>query len=410
MDELLSKTKNSQKELLLLNDAERNKCLYAIKKGLLDNIDSILKANEKDVKKAKENNISPVMVDRLLLTEERIKAIASSIDSIVALPSPINLVEEEIVRPNGLIIQKVRVPFGVICAIFESRPNVVVDIASLCIKSGNACVLKGGKEALETNKELVRIIKESIAPFVCSDIVLLIESTSRETTKELITKKEYIDLLIPRGSKGLISFVCENASIPFIETGAGNCHLYIDKDASLEKAINIAINAKYQRPSVCNAIETILVHESVASSFLPMLYKEFSSLHIEMRGCPKTRKIIPVFEATEEDYYKEYNDYIVAIKVVASLDEAIAHINHYSTKHSEAIVSENKEAFEKFFTLVDSSCLYLNASTRFTDGGEFGFGAEIGISTSKMHARGPMGLKEITTYKYKICGNGQIRK
>ena len=410
MDELLSKTKNSQKELLLLNDAERNKCLCAIKKGLLDNIDSILKANEKDVKKAKENNISPVMVDRLLLTTERIEAIASSIDSIVALPSPINLVEEEIVRPNGLIIQKVRVPFGVICAIFESRPNVVVDIASLCIKSGNACVLKGGKEALETNKELVRIIKESIAPFVCSDIVLLIESTSRETTKELITKKEYIDLLIPRGSKGLISFVCENASIPFIETGAGNCHLYIDKDASLEKAINIAINAKYQRPSVCNAIETILVHESVASSFLPMLYKEFSSLHIEMRGCPKTRNIIPVFEATEEDYYKEYNDYIVAIKVVASLDEAIAHINHYSTKHSEAIASENKEAFEKFFTLVDSSCLYLNASTRFTDGGEFGFGAEIGISTSKMHARGPMGLKEITTYKYKICGNGQIRK
>ena len=410
MDELLSKTKNSQKELLLLNDAERNKCLCAIKRGLLDNIDSILKANEKDVKKAKENNISHVMVDRLLLTTERIKAIASSIDSIVALPSPINLVEEEIVRPNGLIIQKVRVPFGVICAIFESRPNVVVDIASLCIKSGNACVLKGGKEALETNKELVRIIKESIAPFVCSDIVLLIESTSRETTKELITKKEYIDLLIPRGSKGLISFVCENASIPFIETGAGNCHLYIDKDASLEKAINIAINAKYQRPSVCNAIETILVHESVASSFLPMLYKEFSSLHIEMRGCPKTRNIIPVFEATEEDYYKEYNDYIVAIKVVASLDEAIAHINHYSTKHSEAIVSENKEAFEKFFTLVDSSCLYLNASTRFTDGGEFGFGAEIGISTSKMHARGPMGLKEITTYKYKICGNGQIRK
>ena len=410
MDELLSKTKNSQKELLLLNDAERNKCLCAIKRGLLDNIDSILKANEKDVKKAKENNISPVMVDRLLLTTERIKAIASSIDSIVALPSPINLVEEEIVRPNGLIIQKVRVPFGVICAIFESRPNVVVDIASLCIKSGNACVLKGGKEALETNKELVRIIKESIAPFVCSDIVLLIESTSRETTKELITKKEYIDLLIPRGSKGLISFVCENASIPFIETGAGNCHLYIDKDASLEKAINIAINAKYQRPSVCNAIETILVHESVASSFLPMLYKEFSSLHIEMRGCPKTRNIIPVFEATEEDYYKEYNDYIVALKVVASLDEAIAHINHYSTKHSEAIVSENKEAFEKFFTLVDSSCLYLNASTRFTDGGEFGFGAEIGISTSKMHARGPMGLKEIITYKYKICGNGQIRK
>ena len=410
MDELLSKTKNSQKELLLLNDAERNKCLCAIKKGLLDNIDSILKANEKDVKKAKENNISPVMVDRLLLTTERIEAIASSIDSIVALPSPINLVEEEIVRPNGLIIQKVRVPFGVICAIFESRPNVVVDIASLCIKSGNACVLKGGKEALETNKELIRIIKESIAPFVCSDIVLLIESTSRETTKELITKKEYIDLLIPRGSKGLISFVCENASIPFIETGAGNCHIYIDKDASLEKALSIAINAKYQRPSVCNAIETILVHESVASSFLPMLYKEFSSLHIEMRGCPKTRNIIPVFEASEEDYYKEYNDYIVALKVVASLDEAIAHINHYSTKHSEAIVSENKEAFEKFFTLVDSSCLYLNASTRFTDGGEFGFGAEIGISTSKMHARGPMGLKEITTYKYKICGNGQIRK
>ncbi|MGN1294818.1 MAG: glutamate-5-semialdehyde dehydrogenase [Bacilli bacterium] len=410
MEELLSKTKNSQKELLLLNDEQRNDCLKSIKKGLLDNIESILCANQEDIKKAQENNINPVMIDRLLLTEDRIKALAKSLDDIIKLPSPINVVEEENTRPNGLLIQKIRVPFGVICAIFESRPNVVVDIASLCIKSGNACILKGGKEAIETNKELVRIIKQSIAPIVSHDVVNLIVSTSRETTKELITKKEYIDLLIPRGSKGLISFVCENATIPFIETGAGNCHLYVDKDASLDKAINIAINAKYQRPSVCNAIETLLVHESIASSFLPMLYKEFSSLHIEMRGCLKTRNIIPVLEATEEDYYKEYNDYIIAIKVVTSLEEAIDHINKYSTKHSEAIITENEEAFKKFFTLIDSSCLYLNASTRFTDGGEFGLGAEIGISTSKMHARGPMGLKEITTYKYKICGNGQIRK
>lgn len=410
MDELLSKTKNSQKQLLLLSDEERSYLLKQIKIGLLNNISSILKANEKDVKKAKENSISPVMIDRLLLTEERIKKIASSIDDIISLPSHVNKIEEEIRRPNGLIIQKICVPFGVICVIFESRPNVCVDIACLCIKSGNACVLKGGKEAIETNKELVRIIKNSISSSLSSDIVNLIESTSRETTASLITKKEYIDLLIPRGSKGLISFVCQNAKIPFIETGAGNCHLYVDKDADLNKAIEIAINAKYQRPSVCNSIETILVHEDIASTFLPSLYKEFSSLNIEMRGCKKTQKIIPVLNATEDDYYREYNDYIIAIKIVSSLNEAIEHINLYSTKHSETIVTENKEAFDKFFTLVDSSCVYLNASTRFTDGGEFGLGAEIGISTSKMHARGPMGIKEITTYKYRICGNGQVRK
>ena len=410
MDELLSKTKNSQKQLLLLSDEERSYLLKQIKIGLLNNISSILKANEKDVKKAKENSISPVMIDRLLLTEERIKKIASSIDDIISLPSPVNKIEEEIRRPNGLIIQKICVPFGVICVIFESRPNVCVDIACLCIKSGNACVLKGGKEAIETNKELVRIIKNSISSSLSSDIVNLIESTSRETTASLITKKEYIDLLIPRGSKGLISFVCQNAKIPFIETGAGNCHLYVDKDADLNKAMEIAINAKYQRPSVCNSIETILVHEDIASTFLPSLYKEFSSLNIEMRGCKKTQMIIPVLDATEDDYYREYNDYIIAIKIVSSLNEAIEHINLYSTKHSETIVTENKEAFDKFFTLVDSSCVYLNASTRFTDGGEFGLGAEIGISTSKMHARGPMGIKEITTYKYRICGNGQIRK
>lgn len=410
MDELLSKTKNSHKQLLLLSDEERSYLLKQIKIGLLNNISSILKANEKDVKKAKENSISPVMIDRLLLTEERIKKIASSIDDIISLPSPVNKIKEEIRRPNGLIIQKICVPFGVICVIFESRPNVCVDIACLCIKSGNACVLKGGKEAIETNKELVRIIKNSISSSLSSDIVNLIESTSRETTASLITKKEYIDLLIPRGSKGLISFVCQNAKIPFIETGAGNCHLYVDKDADLNKAMEIAINAKYQRPSVCNSIETILVHEDIASTFLPSLYKEFSSLNIEMRGCKKTQKIIPVLDAIEDDYYREYNDYIIAIKIVSSLNEAIEHINLYSTKHSETIVTENKKAFDKFFTLVDSSCVYLNASTRFTDGGEFGLGAEIGISTSKMHARGPMGIKEITTYKYRICGNGQVRK
>ena len=277
------------------------------------------------------------------------------------------------------------------------------------ITISNACVLKGGSDAINTNKALVSIMKDAIKDLVNPDVITLIESVDRKTTDELITKNEYIDLLIPRGSKGLIKYVVSNAKVPYIETGAGNCHLYVHKSANIDMAIKIAINAKYQRPSVCNAIETILVDKDIADKFLPVLYDEFKKLNIEMRGCDKTRKIINVNEATDEDYYTEYNDYICAIKVVDDLDMAINHINKYSTKHSESIVSEDMNAAVRFFNEIDSACVYHNASTRFTDGGEFGFGAEIGIATSKHHARGPMGLREITTYKYIIDGNGECR-
>lgn len=409
MDNLLNKTKIAQKELLKLSNNERNQLLVSINKALIENMDTILKANKIDIENAINNNMSKAMQDRLLLTEERIKNIAESILDVRYLPDYIGEVIEKLKPKSTIRIKKVRVPFGVICVIFESRPNVCVDITALTLKTANACVLKGGSDAINTNKALVKIMKNAIKDIVDPNVICLIESTDRKTTDELLTKKEYIDLLIPRGSKGLINYVTQNSKVPFIETGAGNCHLYIHKDADIDTAIKVAINAKYSRPSVCNAIETILVDDKIKNKFLPKLYKEFKNLNIEMRGCAKTLSVIDINKATEEDYYKEYNDYIVAIKVVEDIDEAIAHINKYSTKHSESIITTNVDAKEKFFTEIDSSCVYCNASTRFTDGGEFGFGAEIGISTSKLHARGPMGLKEITTYKYIIEGNGEVR-
>ena len=409
MDVLLNNCKNAQKELLKLSNSDRNKMLERISKALLDNLDIIIKANKIDLDNAIKNGMSKSMMDRLMLDEKRLKDISSSILDIRGLPDYIGEVIEELKPKSTIKIKKIRVPFGVICVIFESRPNVCVDIASLCIKSANACVLKGGSDAINTNKALVKVMKEAISDIVNPNIITLIESVDRSTTDELITKSEYIDLLIPRGSKGLIKYVVNNAKVPYIETGAGNCHLYIHKDANIDMAIKIAINAKYQRPSVCNAIESILVDKDIADKFLPRLYDEFSKLNIEMRGCEKTRKIINVNEATEEDYYKEYNDYIVAIKVVDDLNMAIDHINKYSTKHSDSIITDNKEAALRFFNEIDSAAVYHNASTRFTDGGEYGFGAEIGIATSKLHARGPMGLREITTYKYVIEGNGEIR-
>ena len=409
MDALLNNCKNAQKELLKLSNDDRNLMLERISKALMDNLDSIIEANKIDLDNAVKNGMSKSMMDRLMLDEKRLKAISESIIDIRNLPDYIGEVIEELKPKSTIKIKKIRVPFGVICVIFESRPNVCVDIASLCIKSANACVLKGGSDAINTNKALVKVMKNAIKDIVNPDIITLIESVDRKTTDELITKSEYIDLLIPRGSKGLIKYVVNNAKVPYIETGAGNCHLYVHKDANIDMAIKIAINAKYQRPSVCNAIESILVDKDIANKFLPRLYDEFKKLNIEMRGCEKTRKIIDVNEATEEDYYKEYNDYIVAIKVVDDLDMAINHINKYSTKHSDSIITDNIEASVRFLNEIDSAAVYHNASTRFTDGGEYGFGAEIGIATSKLHARGPMGLREITTYKYVIEGNGEIR-
>ena len=410
MDESLNKCKNAQKELLLLDGETRGELLKKIEVALIENRDYILKANEKDLLNAEKSGMSDAMKDRLRLDEKRLIGISDGVKAVRELPDYVGEVIEELNPKSGIKIKKIRVPFGVICAIFESRPNVCVDIASLCLKSGNACVLKGGSDAINTNIALVSVMKNAISNIVNPNVITLIESTDRKTTDELITKKGYIDLLIPRGSKRLIEYVTENAKVPFIETGAGNCHLYVHKDADMEKALNIAINAKYQRPSVCNAIETILVDEDIKEEFLQKLYVAFTALGITIYGCVKTREIIDVLPATEDDYYREYNDYKVAVKVVEGIDEAIEHINKYSTKHSEAIITENENAKQRFFNEIDSACVYANASTRFTDGGEFGFGAEIGISTSKLHARGPMGLREMTTYKFVIEGNGEVRQ
>ena len=407
-DDLL-KVKKAQKELELLSNEKRNELLNNIANALKENEKIILDANNLDIINAKEANLTSSMIERLTLTEERINGLVESTKSLILLHNYVGELIEEIKRPNGLIIDKIMVPFGVISVIFESRPNVSVDIAGLCLKTANACVLKGGKEAINTNKALVNIMRNAIKNIVNPDVIYLIESTDRAVTNELITLKNYIDLLIPRGSKRLIDYVVSNAKIPYIETGAGNCHLYVEEEADLDMALNIAVNAKYQRPSVCNAIENILVDEKIAAKFLPMLYDKFKSLNIEMRGCENTLKYINVSKATKEDFYTEYNDYIVSIKVVKNIDEAIEHINLHSTKHSEAIITKNDAKANKFMALVDSACVYHNASTRFTDGGCFGFGAEIGISTQKLHARGPMGLKEIMSYRYKIYGNGEVR-
>ena len=409
MDEILKKCKEASFLLDKLDDDGKNKLIIKMAEAVLANSKSILEANKIDIENAKKNGLKESMIERLTLTEKRIKDLYDSAFELIKLKSPVGEIIEEYKTSNGLNIKKIRVPFGVICAIFESRPNVAFDISILTLKAGSACVLKGGKEAINTNKAIVDTMKNAIKDIIDPNVITLIESTSREDTNLLITKKEYIDLLIPRGSKNLINYICQNAKVPFIETGAGNCHLYVHEKADIEMAIKIAINAKYQRPSVCNAIENIVVDRNIKDKFLPRLYEEFSKLNIEMRGDDEVLEIINVNKATEEDYYQEYNDYIVAIKVVSDINEAISFINSHSTKHSEAIITSDTNAKNQFFKEIDSACVYHNASTRFTDGGCFGFGAEIGISTTKLHARGPMGIKEITTYKYIISGNGEIR-
>ena len=410
MDSILKKCKES---VLSLNNASNDdikKMLINIKNELKKNEKYILEENQKDYDAA-VSTIRPQMLDRLKLTGSRIQGLCDSIDTLIDLPDYIGEVIEEYVRPNGLKIQKVRVPFGIIASIFEARPNVCVDIACLCLKTKNACVLKGGKEAINTNKALVKIMKNAIKDYVDPNCITLIERTDREATDELIKKREFIDLLIPRGSKGLIQYIVMNSKIPFIETGAGNCTLYVEKTANQEMALNVALNAKHQRPSVCNAIENLLVDEQIAKEFVPKLEKLFIENNIEIRADKNALKYLTNSKlASDIDFDTEYNDDIIAIKTVKDYNEAIEFINSHSTKHSESIISENEEAVCHFFNEIDSACLYHNASTRFTDGGEFGFGAEIGISTTKLHARGPMGLKEITTYKYIISGNGQVRK
>ncbi len=391
---------------------DKNKALAAIAQGLEDNLPAILAANARDIAAAEENGVRSAMVDRLRLTEARIRDIAAAVRHIVTLPDPVGKVDLGMVRPNGLRIYKTRVPMGVVGIIFEARPNVTVDAAALCIKSGNVCILRGGKEAIHSNKALATVMGDALQSCGFSrDVVLLVEDTSRESANAMMTLNGCIDVLIPRGGAGLISAVVQNATVPVIETGVGNCHIYVDKAADLAMAAAILDNAKTSRPSVCNAAETLLVHSRVAAEFLPAAKALLDNHRVELRGCEKTAAILgdAVKPATHEDYATEFNDYILAIKVVESFEEAVDHIAAYSTGHSEAIITEDYSAAQAFLSQVDAAAVYVNASTRFTDGGEFGFGAEIGISTQKLHTRGPMGLEELTTVKYLVYGNGQIR-
>lgn len=406
---LLQRAKCSSREMLRVDTHVKNEALVSISQALLNNIDRIIEANQKDIDHALKNGLSDAMVDRLLLNKERIESMASDVIKLTTLDDPIGQVIREIHRPNGLFIQQVRVPIGVFGIIYESRPNVTVDIACLCIKSSNVCVLKGGKEALVSNQVLTSIMQEAVKDILPLHCIQLIENTDRTMVTQLITANEYVDVVVPRGGKGLIDHVIKNATVPVIETGAGNCHLYIDKDADMKKAIDIAINAKIQRPSVCNAIETILVHKDIANTFLPLMVDAFDGC-VEIRGDKMTQEVVECHEATIEDYKTEYDDYIVAVKVVKTIEEVIDHIYKYSTKHSECIVTENQDVADLFMNALDSSCVYHNASTRFSDGGQFGFGAELGISTQKLHARGPLALLEMTSFQYKIYGQGQVRE
>ena len=366
--------------------------------------------NAEDIKNARENGMSEAMIDRLSLTEDKLCAITNAIGKVIKLADPIGKSETNI-RPNGLEIRKVSVPLGIVGIIYESRPNVTVDAACLCLKSGNVCVLRGGKEAINSNLALCNSIRRAIKKCGFDEnCVNVLSDTSRDGAKALMTANGKIDVLIPRGGKGLIQSVVENATVPVIETGAGNCHVYVDESADLCMANEIAFNARAQRPSVCNSAENLLVHERIAEKFLPMMREKMKEKNVELRGCEKTRRILSdIKAATEEDFYTEYNDYILSVKVVKDVYEAVEHINEHSTKHSEAIVTETRENADYFTTKLDSAAVYVNASTRFTDGEEFGLGAEIGISTQKMHARGPMGLEALTTTKYVVLGNGQVR-
>lgn len=395
-----------------LKTSEKNTILAKIKEYLTKYSDTIIDANAIDIRNAKDNGLPSPMLNRLELDKSKISGICDSIDSLISLRDPVGS-GEVFTTPNGLEISCVRVPLGVVAIIYEARPNVTVDAAALCLKTGNAVVLRGGREAENTNRALIQIMKSAISDCgVNPDVLGFIgPGKGHESATALMSMKGYVDVLIPRGGKKLISAVVEGSKVPVIETGAGNCHLYVDKSADIDMAVNVAINAKCSRPAVCNAIETLLVHKDVADRFLPAFFEEVSKKYnLEIRGCERTRKILQTaVPATDEDYATEYNDYILAVKVVDSTCDAIDHINKYNTGHSEAILTKSADDAEIFRSSVDAAAVYVNASTRFTDGGEFGFGAEIGISTQKLHARGPMGLIALTTQKYIINGNGQVR-
>ena len=410
-EELISLTALSRAALPTLECEEaRINALYAIADALAKNEDVILTANARDVAAAREKGVREAMIDRLSLTKEKLAAIAEAVTDVASLPSP-TVIDREYTHKNGMLIRRYRVPLGVVGMIYEARPNVTVDAASLCLRSGNACLLRGGSEAFASNKALVTVMREAIASVgIDPNAITILEDLSHETVDTLLSLRGHIDLVIPRGGKGLIRRVVENAAVPVIETGAGNCHVYVHESADVEMAVRILDNAKTQRPSVCNAAETLLCDEAIAKEFLPLAKKALDAHKVEWRGCEKTCAILGgIALATEEDYDTEYNDYILSVKVVSDIDEAIEHIARYSTKHSECIVAEDTEAVSRFFSRVDASTLYHNASTRFTDGGEFGLGAEIGISTQKLHARGPFALDALTTTQYRVYGKGETR-
>lgn len=403
--------KQASYQMMNLSAEAKSNALLAIAERLEQNIEEILCENEKDLELLKKNPAKASFADRLKLTRERVLAMADGVRKVELLPDPVGEVTGMVTRPNGLVIGKKRVPLGVIGIIYEARPNVTVDAAALCLKTSNACILRGGSEAINSNKILVSIMNDALksAGFPAG-AVSLVEDTSRETAAEMMRLNEYIDVLIPRGGAGLIKAVVNTATVPVIETGTGNCHIYVEKNADIAKARDIVVNAKTSRPSVCNAAESLLVDEAVAGAVLPVIAEGLKAHNVEIRGCEKTCAILPdAVPASEEDYFTEYNDYIISVKVVSGIEEAIRHINTHGTKHSEAIVTENYGASQQFLNEIDAAAVYVNASTRFTDGFEFGFGAEIGISTQKLHARGPLGLTELTTCKYIIYGNGQVR-
>lgn len=411
LEQMGQKAKEAARVLSVAGE-QKNDALKKIAAALLDNSETIRRENAEDLEAAEAAGISKAMLDRLRLTQERIEGMASGVLEVAALPDPVGTVLSGSTLKNGLEVTKVRVPLGVIGIIFEARPNVTADAAALCLKSGNAVILRGGKEAIRSNRRIAQVMRAAVKEAgLPEDCIQLVQDTTRQSSVEMMGLTDYLDVLIPRGGAGLIKAVVENAHVPVIETGVGNCHVYVDKSADLTMAADIIYNAKTTRPSVCNAIETILVHKEIAEKALPKIKARLDEKQVELRGCERTRKILGdgIVPACEDDWYQEYLDYILAVKVVDSLSEAVDHIAKYSSGHSECIVTNDYNAAREFTAKVDSAAVYVNSSTRFTDGGELGLGAEIGISTQKLHARGPMGLQELTSMKYIIMGTGQIR-
>lgn len=411
MTDVLQKVKEASRVTATLTGDVKRKVLNEMAEALIENAAEIIEENKKDLEFAKSNNLSSALIDRLLLDEKRVNSMAEALKDIAKLKDPVGKIIDGWKLDNGLRIEKVKIPIGVIGIIYESRPNVTSDAAGLCFMSGNACILKGGKEAMHSNISIINILQNVLEKnSLPKEAVSLLPDYSREGVYKLIQEDKYVDLIIPRGGEKLIKFVSENSKVPVVKHDKGLCHIYVHKDANIEEAVKICVNAKVQRPGVCNAVETLLIDNDIKDKILPELKKEMEKEGVELRGCEKTLEVININKADEEDWNTEYLDKILSIKIVGGVDEAIEHIEKYGSGHSDSIITENYTASEEFLNRVDSACVYVNASTRFTDGGEFGFGAEVGISTNKLHARGPMGIDDLTTYKYKIYGNGQIRK